>query len=246
MKRNSLFSLVLLALLPVVGFGQEKRIDPVLTEVWEPEPPVVVPGMGSLPPSDAIVLFDGKDLNEWQSAKGGTAQWTVADGAMTVAPGKGDIRTKLSFGDVQLHIEWRTPAVVESENQGRGNSGIFLAERYELQVLDSYNNRTYSNGQAGSMYKQTAPMVNACRGPGEWQTYDVIFMAPEFTEGGHLKTPARITVFHNGVLIQNATELKGGTQYDRLPAYEVHGDAPIRLQDHGNLVSFRNIWVRKL
>lgn len=246
MKYTSLSPALFFALIPAIVFGQEKRLDPVLTEVWEPEPPVVVPGAGTMPPSDAIVLFDGKDLNEWISARGGNAAWTVADDAMTVVPGTGDIKTKLSFGDVQLHIEWRTPPVVKGEGQGRGNSGIFLMERYELQVLDSYNNRTYSNGQAGSMYKQGAPMVNACLPPGEWQSYDIIFMAPVFTEGGHLKSPARITVFHNGVLIQNGYELKGGTQYDRLPGYEMHGDAPIRLQDHSDLVSFRNIWVRKL
>ena len=229
-------------------WAQKERptLDPKLTEEWEPVPPVVTPGDCGAPPSDAIILFDGKDLNEWISAKGGPAEWIVADGAMTVKPRTGSIKTKQKFGDIQLHIEWRTPAEVKGEGQGRGNSGIFLMERYELQVLDSYDNITYPNGQAGSIYKQSIPLVNACKKPGEWQTYDVIFMAPEFTEKGHLKTPARITVLHNGVLIQNNFMIKGPTEYNRIPKYEPHGKASLSLQDHGNPVSYRNIWVREL
>ena len=235
-------------LIASMAWAQKERptLDPKLTEEWEPVPPVVTPGDCGAPPSDAIILFDGKDLNEWINSKGGPAEWIVADGAMTVKPRTGSIKTKQKFGDIQLHIEWRTPAEVKGEGQGRGNSGIFLMERYELQVLDSYDNITYPNGQAGSIYKQSIPLVNACKKPGEWQTYDVIFMAPEFTEKGHLKTPARITVLHNGVLIQNNFMIKGPTEYNRIPKYEPHGKASLSLQDHGNPVSYRNIWVREL
>lgn len=227
--------------------AQERpTIEPKLTEVWEPVPVKITPGENNAPPSDAIILFDGKDLNEWTNGQGGLPEWTVADGAMTVKPRTGAIKTKQKFGDFQLHIEWRSPSEVKGEGQGRGNSGIFMMERYELQVLDSYESKTYPNGQAGSLYKQGIPLVNACKAPGEWQTYDVIFMAPVFTEKGTLKTPARITVLHNGVLIQNNFELRGPTEYNRIPMYAAHGKASLMLQDHGDLVSFRNIWVREL
>ncbi len=225
---------------------EDQTIEPKLTEVWEPVPPIVTPGVGTSPPSDAIVLFDGNDLNAWLGENDKLPEWKVADGAVTVAPGTGTIHTKQKFGDIQLHIEWRTPAVVKGEGQGRGNSGIFLMGRYELQVLDSYNSTTYVNGQAGSIYKQSPPLVNACRPPGEWQTYDIVFMAPEFTEKGTLKTPARITVFQNGILVQNNFEIKGPTQYNKLPRYEPHGKDSLVLQDHHNPVSYRNIWVREL
>jgi hypothetical protein len=240
--------LLAVALLATGGvFAQDRpTIDPKLTEVWEPVPPKVAPGEDNAPPSDAIVLFDGKDLNEWTNAQGGNAEWIVEDGAMTVKPRTGAIKTKQKFSDFQLHIEWRTPTEIVGEGQGRGNSGIFMMERYELQVLDSYESKTYPNGQAASMYKQSMPLVNATKAPGEWQTYDVIFMAPEFTEKGHLKTPARITVLHNGVLVQNSFELRGPTEYNRIPMYEAHGPGSIVLQDHGNPVSFRNIWIREL
>lgn len=229
--------------------GAHAQADaPKLTEVWKPVPPVVSPGAtAALPPSDAIVLFDGKSLAAWESDKGEAASWTLADGAMTVKPGAGGIRTKQGFGSCQLHIEWRSPAVVKGEGQGRGNSGIFLMGRYELQVLDSYNNTTYSNGQAASLYKQQMPMVNACRPPGEWQSYDIIFTAPEFYEDGRLKSPAHITVLHNGVLVQYNTPIWGSTEYIGIPKYTRHENAlPLGLQDHGDLVSFRNIWVRPL
>jgi hypothetical protein len=216
------------------------------TEVWEPEPSLVTPGPEGTPPSDAIVLFDGTDLSGWTHEDGREAEWTVEDGVMTVAPGTGSIRTRQGFGDVQLHIEWRTPAEIVGEGQGRGNSGVFLMEEYEVQVLDSYENRTYSNGQAGSIYKQHIPMVNASRAPGVWQSYDVVFTAPRFASDGDLVSPAYMTVFHNGVLIQNHVELQGSTVYRGLPEYEAHGDRePILLQDHSNPVSFRNIWVRE-
>ncbi len=222
--------------------------DPKLTEIWKPEAPIVTPGKTAADaPSDAIVLFDGKNLDGWESEKGGAAGWTISENAMTVKPGSGGIKTKQGFGDCQMHIEWRAPIVVKGEGQGRGNSGIFLMEQYELQVLDMYNNKTYSNGQAGSIYKQTIPLANASRKPGEWQTYDILFTAPEFYEDGRVKSAARITVLHNGVLIQNNTTIWGGTQYIGIAKYEKHASAlPIMLQDHGDLVSFRNIWIRPL
>ena len=166
---------------------------------------------------------------------------------MTGKPKTGDIQTRQGFGDVQLHVEWRTPVVVEGEGQGRGNSGVFLQGLYEVQVLDSYNNRTYSNGQAASLYKQHSPLVNASRGPGVWQTYDIVFKAPRFAGDGSVLSPAYVTVFHNGVLVQNHVELKGPTIYRGYPEYEAHADRlPISLQDHSNPVSYRNVWVREL
>lgn len=235
-----------LVLMTTTAYSQNKP-NPKDTEVWEPEPKVVTPGKTpGAAPSDAIVLFDGRNLDNWTDLKGNAARWTVADGAMTVVKGTGDIKTKQTFGDIQLHIEWRTPEKVEGEGQGRGNSGIFFCEKYELQVLDSYNNRTYSNGQAGSIYKQAIPMVNASNPPGVWQTYDVVFIAPRFNDNGTLKTPGRITVFHNGVLIHHNTEIKGTTEYIGPPKVIPHGKGSLRLQDHGNPTSFRNIWVREL
>ncbi len=224
-----------------------EEADPKLTEVWEPEPAMVVPGAGAAPPSDAIVLFDGSDLAAWQHADGRDAEWVVADGAMTVAPKSGDIQTRQGFGDVQLHVEWATPSVVEGEDQGRGNSGVFLQGLYEVQVLDSYDNRTYSNGQAASLYKQHIPLVNASRAPGEWQSYDIVFAAPRFADDGSVERPAFVTVFHNGVLVQNHVELRGPTVYRGQPEYAAHADRlPIKLQDHSNPVRYRNIWVREL
>ncbi len=223
-----------------------QEMKPEETEVWEPVPEVVTPGQGTQPPSDAIVLFDGNDLSEWESVKGGRANWKLEGGAMTVVKGEGDIHTKRSFGNCQLHIEWRTPSEVVGKSQGRGNSGIFLQSTYEVQVLDSYNNRTYSNGQAASIYKQYMPLVNASRPPGEWQTYDIFYEAPIFHEDGTLAKPAYITVVHNGILVQNHVMLKGHTPYIGLPEYKPHGKLPLRLQDHSNPVSYRNIWIREL
>jgi hypothetical protein len=241
---------MMMAAMVVLSFsGFSQRVgDPKLTELWEPKVPVVTPGKTNADaPSDAIALFNGKDFSQWESSKGGEVTWTIADGAMTVKPGSGEIRTKQGFGDCQLHIEWRTPQVVKGEGQFRGNSGIFLMGRYELQVLDSYNNSTYSNGQAGSIYKQRIPLVNASRLPGEWQTYDIIFTAPVFYEDGRVKSAARMTVLHNGVLVQNNVEIWGNTQYIGVANYEKHADKlPIALQDHGDLVSYRNIWIRPL
>lgn len=220
--------------------------DPKITEVWEPVPRVVTPGQGTAAPSDAIILFDGKSTEAWQHAEGEAVKWTIEDGAMTVVKGTGNIKTKQAFGDVQLHVEWRTPAVVKGEGQGRGNSGVFLQSRYEVQVLDNYNNKTYPNGQASAIYKQHIPLVNACRAPGEWQSYDIIFTAPRFNKDGMRVAAGRLTVIQNGVLVQNNVEIKGTTEYIGLPKNIAHGKAPIELQDHGDLVSYRNIWLREL
>ena len=246
-KRKLLLSILILLLLSCLCFAQQEKIDPKLTEVWEPEPVFVTPGDGTAAPSDAIVLFDGTDLSKWQHQKGGEPKWKVEDGCFTVVKKTGSIVTKQVFGDIQLHIEWRTPAEVVGKSQGRGNSGIMLQSRYELQVLDSYNNRTYSNGQAGSIYKQHIPLVNVCRKPGEWQTYDIIYIAPRFNENGSLLSPGRITVLQNGVLVQNNVEIKGTVAFRGPPKYSKHNPKePLLLQDHGNPVSFRNIWIREL
>lgn len=228
------------------------------TEQWEPKPPLVRPGPAAPapPPSDAIVLFGSGGLEEWVSVKDGSpAQWTVEDGVFTVKKGTGNIETRRKFGDYQLHLEWRIPAHIEGGGQGRGNSGLFLASTgggdagYELQILDSYRNETYVNGQAGSIYKQTPPLVNAMRPPGEWQSYDVVWRAPTFHADGTLKTPATLTAFHNGVLIHDNVALGGETTYIGPPRYQAHGPTPIKLQDHGDPsapMSFRNIWIRAL
>jgi len=218
-------------------------------EAPKKEPVVVKPGANpGDPPSDAIILFDGKDLSGWKSVRdGGPAKWLVQDGYMQVVAGTGYMATKQEFGDCQLHIEWATPAQVKGDGQGRGNSGVFLMGHYEVQVLDSYQNPTYFHGQAGSVYKQHAPLVNVSRKPGEWQTYDIIFTSPRFDEIGNVTRPARVTVFHNGVLIQNNVQIYGETWNDRAPQYIKHGPkGPLWLQDHGNPMRFRNIWVRPL
>lgn len=217
------------------------------SEVWEPVPPVVAAPPGEAP-SDAIVLFDGTDLSAWESAKdGGEAKWAIeADGALTVVPGAGGIRTKQAFCDVQLHVEWRSPSEVKGEGQGRGNSGVFLQERYEIQVLDSYENETYPNGQAASVYKQTIPLANASRAPGVWQSYDIIYMAPRFDDAGELEQHGTVTVLHNGVLVQNHVKIEGTTEWIGPPQIHAHDCAPLYLQDHGDKVSFRNIWIREI
>lgn len=236
----------------------QNKPDPKETEYYSPVPKIVTPAKGFTGvPSDAIVLFDGSDLNEWVLAKDGSspATWELADQIMTVNKKAGDIQTKRNFTDFQLHIEYRIPANITGSGQARGNSGVFLASikegagGYELQVLDNYNNETYVNGQAGSIYKQNPPLVNACLPPGEWQAYDVIWTAPRFNEDGTVQSPARVTAFHNGVLVQNNFILKGDTPYAGKPGYVKHGPAPIKLQAHGDKsepLSFRNIWVRTL
>jgi biopolymer transport protein ExbD len=205
------------------------------------EPPVVTPGKTSAdPPSDAVILFDGKDLSAWENGE----NWTVKDGVATI--GKGEIKTKQSFGDCQLHIEWSAPNPPKGHSQGRGNSGVFMQDRYEVQVLDSYNDKTYFDGQASAIYKQRPPMVNAMRPPGEWNTYEIIWDAPKFKDDGSLEAPAYVTVIHNGVLTQNHFALEGITDFPQVPHYVKHGRAPIHLQDHGNPVRYRNIWVREI
>lgn len=247
---------ILFTTIAIAASAQQKG-DPRATEYYTPVPKVVTPGPANTAPSDAIVLFDGKNLDEWVLSKDGTtpAQWTVADNVITVNKQVGDIQTKRTFTDFQLHIEYRIPANITGEGQARGNSGIFLAALnqgaggYELQVLDNYINTTYVNGQAGSIYKQTPPLVNACLKPGEWQAFDVVWTAPRFNEDGSVKSPARITVLHNGILVQNNFELKGDTPYIGQPSYHKHGPAPVKLQAHGDKsepISYRNIWLREL
>src|SRR3954454_3200555 len=260
LQRSLLFASFASLILPV--FPQEQaapKPKPEETEVWSPEPKVVTPGATCTePPSDAIVLFDGKNQDEWVSTDNQTpAQWEVHDGMMTVKKGSGggNIETKHKFKDYQLHVEFRIPENITGSGQARGNSGVFLAstgpgdDGYELQVLDNYNNKTYVNGQAGSIYKQAIPLANPSRKPGEWQIYDVVWTAPTFNGDGSLKTPASATVFFNGVLVQNHFQLKGETRYIGQPYYKSHGPAPIMLQAHGDPsqpISFRNIWVREL
>ena len=254
MRKNVLLFFSALAVTSI-SFGQAKPED---TEYYTPVPPVVTPGMNfSTPPSDAIILFDGKNLDQWIAVKDSASanKWKVADNIMTVDKTAGDIQTKRKFMDFQLHIEYRIPENITGAGQARGNSGIFLAALpwgaggYELQVLDNYKNTTYVNGQVGSMYKQAVPLANACRKPGEWQTYDVVWTAPRFNDHGILQSLARVTVFHNGVLVQNNTTLLGDTPYIGQPSYHVHGASPIKLQAHGDKsepISYRNIWLREL
>jgi len=224
---------------------------PEATEYWTPVPPVVTAAEGAVP-SDAVVLFDGSNLNAWEPAEAGGHPWKIEDGAMVIVPTPApekpcNQRTKASFGDIQLHLEFRTPAVAKGDSQERGNSGVFFMGLYELQVLDSYNNPTYVNGQAGSIYKQYPPLVNASRKPGEWQTYDAIFIAPRFAADGQLISPARATVFHNGVLVQYNVPIKGATVHRGIPVYTAHAPKlPLALQDHRNPDAYRNIWVREL
>ncbi len=235
----------------------QQKAKPEDTEFYSPVPKLVTPGKAQGDaPSDAIVLFNGENLSQWVSANDSTkpAKWKITEGIITVNKKAGDIQTRQSFMDHQFHIEWRIPEIITGKGQARGNSGLFLASPkddtgYELQILDSYNSSTYVNGQAGSIYKQYPPLVNANLPPGVWQTYDVIWTAPRFNDDGSIKTPARVTVLFNGILIQNNVELKGGTPYIGPPSYKKHGPAPIRLQAHGDPsepISFRNIWIRPL
>jgi hypothetical protein len=249
--------IILTALLSGSFFMANAQGKPEDTEVWEPVPKVVTAGKTAADaPSDAVVLFDGKNLDKWEMVQDGSpAKWTVKDGVLTVNKKTGNIQTKQSFGSYQLHIEWKVPANITGTGQARGNSGVFLAsigkgdDGYELQVLDSYNNKTYVNGMAGSIYKQFIPLANPTKAPGTWNTYDVIWTAPTF-DGDNVKTPARVTVLFNGVLVENNIELQGPTQYIGKAGYrKAHGPAPIKLQSHGDKsepLSFRNIWVREL
>jgi hypothetical protein len=233
------------------------KADPKATEQWEPEPTVVTAGRAdSDAPSDAIVLFDGHNLEQWVSTNDHTpAHWKVADGVLTVDKSAGNIETKQSFKNYQLHLEWRIPTNITGEGQHRGNSGVFLASTgpgdagYEIQIMDSYNNKTYVNGQAASVYKQSAPLVNSMRAPGAWQTFDIIWTAPVFAADGKVTSPGYVTLFHNGVLVQNHFRLTGETTNSGTLPFKPYQEAPIKLQAHGDPsppISFRNIWVRKL
>jgi len=237
-------------------YPQQERMKPGMSEYWTPQPSIVTPGSykgdGILtPPSDAIVLFDGKDLSAWESAKeeGGPALWKVHNGVFTVDKETGDIQTKQKFESYQLHIEWCVPENITGKSQGRGNSGVFMQGKYEIQILDCYNNETYVNGQTGSVYKQTPPLANAMRKPGEWNVYDIIYTAPVFKEDGTYRYPPTVTVIHNGVILQNHTTILGTTEYIGFPKVQAHGAGPIVLQSHGDPsepLSFRNIWIREL
>ena len=252
MKKIYLTAVICIAC-ATISFSQnqsDEEKEAAKTEVWTPVPAIVTPGkeVGQAP-SDAIILFNGKNVDAWQVENGGPAKCEVKDGVMTVFYHSGSIKTKQQFSNFQLHLEWREPLPIVGKGQGRGNSGVYLQENYEIQVLDSYENPTYSNGQCGALYKQSIPLVNACRKPGEWQSYDIIWTAPLFNADNSLKTPAYVTVLQNGILIQNHVEVKGKTLWSGIPYYEAHGSKSIMLQDHGdngNPVSFRNIWIRNL
>ena len=246
--------------MPVLRAQADSADDPRLTEIYDTTlaPKIVTPATKpGGPPSDAIILFNGENQDEWVSAKDGisSSDWVISHRELTVNKTAGSIQTKRKFSNYQLHIEWKVPKDIQGEGQARGNSGVFLAnpgpgeKGYELQVLDNYNNKTYVNGQVGSIYKQAIPLANAARKPGEWQTYDVIWIAPTFNTDGSLATPARCTAFHNGVLVENNFELKGITRWRGKPYYKAHGPSPIQLQAHGDPskpISYRNIWVRPL
>ncbi len=241
---------------PASAQVEPSKQTPQSTEIWQPVPPVITPGTvsantsGTTPPSDAIVLFDGKNADEWVAVKDyapaswektneGPLKWPVQDGVLYSTKGF-TARSKKEFNDFQLHLEFKTPEKVEGTGQGRGNSGVFLQGRYELQVLDNYNNPTYVNGMVGSIYKQAIPLANPSRKPGEWQTYDIVYQAPKFNKAAY------VTVLLNGILVQNHTAIRGTTEYIGYPKVQAHGAGPILLQDHGNPVGFRNIWIREL
>ena len=232
-------------------YPKPERMTPGMTEFWTPQPKVVTPGdiTTNSAPSDAIVLFDGKDLSAWTGRGGAPAEWDVHDGVFTVNKKKGDIQTRQHFNSFQLHIEWCVPENITGESQARGNSGVFLQGMYEIQILDCYNNKTYTNGQTGSVYKQSTPLANAMRKPGEWNVYDIIYNAPVFNADGSYRVPPTVTVIHNGVLLQNNVVIRGTTEYIGHPQVKKHGAGPIILQSHGDPsepISFRNIWIREL
>ncbi|MBQ5984592.1 MAG: DUF1080 domain-containing protein [Bacteroidales bacterium] len=222
-----------------------------MTEFWTPQPKIVTPGdpVTCSAPSDAIVLFDGKNLDAWESVRGGDAKWIVHDGVFTVDKSTGDIRTREKFGSFQLHIEWCVPVGITGKSQGRGNSGVFLQDKYEIQILDCYDNETYANGQTGSVYKQVIPLANAMLPPGEWNVYDIIYSAPVFNEDGTYRLAPVVTVIQNGIVLLNGFVIRGTTEYIGHPRVIPHGDGPIRLQSHGDKsepISFRNVWIRKM
>lgn len=258
MKRFILSAAVLVMAVAANAQQQKKEypkpeaMRPGMTEFWTPQPKVVTPGdqATASAPSDAVVLFDGKNLDAWvSSSTGGDAEWRVHDGVVTVDKSKGDIQTRENFGSFQLHLEWMVPEGITGESQARGNSGVFLQNMYEIQILDCYQNETYVNGQTGSVYKQVVPLANAMRKPGEWNVYDIIYNAPVFNEDGTYKVHPTVTVIQNGIVLLNNFTILGTTEYIGLPRVVKHGDGPIKLQSHGDPsepISFRNIWLRKL
>jgi hypothetical protein len=238
-----LLALLCLAARPLASGAQQWSIH----DMDRPSPPVVGPGSADRPPSDAIVLFGGKDLSQWRMKGGEPPKWKVVAGYVEIVPGSGDLVSMQAFGDCQLHLEWATPASARGEGQDRGNSGVYLMSRYEVQILDSYRNRTYADGQAAAIYGQFPPLVNASRPPGEWQEYDIVFHRPRFDRNGKLVSPARMTVFHNRVLVHHNVELVGATAHRAQATYTAHPDRlPLLLQDHGSPVRYRNLWVREL
>ena len=253
MKLRSMCGMAIIVTGLAPSASAQERIGYEVHDGRRPQPTVITPGTFSTqdqpgkPPSDAIVLFDGKDLSNWESVKGGDAQWKVVDGDIRSVPGSGDIQTKQQFGDVQLHVEWLEPQGTKGRSQERGNSGVFLQGLYEMQVLDNYKNETYADGMAGAIYGQYPPLVNACRPQGEWQTYDIIFHAAELQDGKVVR-PARVTAFFNGVLVQDDTDLIGPTRHQILATYpaSLPDKGPLQLQDHNSPVRYRNIWVREL
>ena len=232
-------------------YPEPEPMRPGMSEYWTPQPRIVTPGdiLTHSAPSDAIVLFDGKDLSQWEEPGHGEARWIVHDGIVTVNKKAGDIRTKENFGSFQLHLEWSVPKDIEGESQARGNSGVIIQDRYEVQILDNYQNETYVNGMVASVYKQTPPAVNAMRAPGEWNVYDIIYTAPIFNEDGTYRVAPTVTVIQNGIVLLNHFTIRGTTEYIGHPKVVPHGDGPIRLQAHGDRsepISFRNIWLRKM
>jgi len=245
-----LFRFMFLVLaIPVLLFSQDSPMWKA-HDLNRPKPKIITPPaqyLPVLPPSDAIVLYDGKDLSKWEGMDNKATKWINGDGYFECVRGSGYIKTKQAFGDIQLHVEWAAPLPVKGESQGRGNSGVFLMGLYEVQVLDSYDNITYADGQASAIYGQYPPQVNTARPPGEWQAYDIVFHRPHFNSLGVLVKPARLTVFHNGVLVQDNVALWGATEWQKFTPYHLHPEKlPLSLQDHGNPVRFRNIWVREL
>jgi hypothetical protein len=252
MNRQLLVLLAMAAILPRSSLAQKVPVIPWAPhDTTRPLPPVVRPPPGPAPPveppSDAIVLFSGTDVSAWLGADSGAVKWIVAGGMLEVLPHSGDIHTILGFGDCQLHLEWATPTPPQGRDQERGNSGVYLMGLYEIQVLDSYQNQTYADGMAGAVYGQYPPLVNVSRPPGEWQTYDIIFRRPRFGADGKIREPAYVTLLHNGVLVQDHVALTGPTAHRARPPYHAHADRlPLKLQDHGVPVRFRNIWIRDL
>lgn len=251
MKMRNLLFVFILVLACSAGNSNAEELSPWRAhDLNRPHPPIVTPapnGPMRRPPSDAVVLFDGSNLSEWESTDENPTKWLLKDQVLIPTPNAGQIRTRRSFGDVQLHLEWAAPTPPQGTSQGRGNSGIYFMGLYEVQILDSFDNKTYADGQCASMYGQNPPLVNANLPPGEWQTYDIIFRRPRFDEDGQLEKPATMTVFQNGVLVQDHFELWGPTNWLKYDEYKAHADKlPLKLQDHGNPVRFRNIWVREL